>query len=194
MFGAKMQAILQIGKRIAHIPGRLRQILGFKLDGAGEKTDDAEIIARVKRAHQTLHRQRDFFCRGKTPFPAHRPAHIQEQHRRRARVVLRLVNRKIPRTDPHRHAAAVKQRVLQRLNHVDVQRIALHIRTAGFENHLLAAAVARRVPPHAVAPQLAGKYHAARAGRPAARLWESIRNDRLVREHNRPLRAAIACA
>ena len=108
----------------------------------------------MKRAHQALHRQRDFLRRGEPPFPTHRPAHVQKQHCRGARIVLRFVNRKVRGANPHRHAAAVQQRVLERLNHVDVHGVALHVGAAGFENQLLAAAIARRVTPQAVAAQL----------------------------------------
>ena len=48
---SQVQAVLQVGEGIAHVPSCLRQVFGFKLDGAGEETDDAEIIARVERAH-----------------------------------------------------------------------------------------------------------------------------------------------
>ncbi len=167
-----MQTILQVGERIAHVPGRLRQILGFQLDRAGEETDDAEVIARMKRAHQTLHRQGDFFRRGEAPFPAHRPAHVQKQHGGGAGVELGFVNGKVFGPDPHRHAAAVQQRVLERLHHVDMERIALNVGPAGFEKQLPDC---RDCASHAGPCRrgaAADKYRAAPAGRPAARLWE----------------------
>ena len=77
----QVQAVLQVGERIAHVPGRLRQIFGLEFDRAGKETDDAEVVARIERPHQTLHRQGDFFRRGEAPFPAHRPAHVQQAAR-----------------------------------------------------------------------------------------------------------------
>src|SRR6185436_21141119 len=64
------------------------------------------------------------------------------------------IHRKITWANPYRHAAAAQQTILERLNHVDVKRIALHIGPAGFEDHLLAAAIARRMSSHTVAAQL----------------------------------------
>src|SRR5712692_8192163 len=64
-------AVLQVGKRVAHVPARLGQIFNLEFHRTRKKSDDREIIARVARMNQALQRQRHFLSRGETSLPAH---------------------------------------------------------------------------------------------------------------------------
>ena len=94
---AEAQAVLQVGERVAHVPARLGQVAQLELDGAGEEADDGEVVARVARADQALHRQRDLLRGGEAPLPAHRPAHVEQQHGRGGGGVVGLVDLEVVR-------------------------------------------------------------------------------------------------
>ena len=117
-----------------------------------------------------------------------------KQHGGGAGIELGLVNRKILGPDAHRHAAAAQQRVLQGLDHVDVQRIALHVGPAAFEDHLLAAAIARRVAAHAVAAQLLINIAQRQLADAPHAFGSQLEAIAAARARSRPLRAATACA
>jgi hypothetical protein len=108
----------------------------------------------MHRTHESFHGQGDLFCRGKTPFPTHRPAHIEEQYRGGAGRVLGLVHGKVSRLNPYRNTTAVQQGIFQSVNHIDIERVSLHIGAAIFGHQLLTATMASIMPAHAIATQL----------------------------------------
>ena len=103
--GAEAQAVLQIGERVAHVPARLGQVAQLELDGAGEEADDGEVVARVARADQALHRHARPSWRRRSGPPSSSTSSCRAAAR--SSVVVVVVGRRRPRSRRARGASGV---------------------------------------------------------------------------------------
>src|SRR5262245_11230730 len=63
------EPVLQVGERVTHVPARLGEVAELQLDRAREEADDREVIPRVARADEALHRHRDLLRGREAPLP-----------------------------------------------------------------------------------------------------------------------------
>src|SRR5205807_9174326 len=80
--------------------------------------------------------------------------HVQRQDRGGRSRTLGPVDAEASRMHPSRYASAMQQRIFERMNHVDMERIPFNIGTAILGQKLLAPLVTSRVPAHSVAAEL----------------------------------------
>jgi hypothetical protein len=151
--GGQAQAVLQISERIAHVPTGFRQVLQLQFHGAREEADDREVVARVARPHQALHRQRHLLGGGEAALPAHRPAHVEQQDGRAAGGEIGVEDLEVVRPQLERYAARAPQRLLQGAHQIEIEGVAVLIRPGGVGADFGEATVVRLMAARAVAQQ-----------------------------------------
>ena len=106
--GIMIHVTVHVGKKPKRLGGQVRQILKLEFLRVREEAHNVQRITRELRADQGIQRQRHFFGGGKAAKTLHRPAHIQEQHRRAPRHGFRAVHLEILRGEPQGGCAAVR--------------------------------------------------------------------------------------